>query len=188
MHPLSHPDLVIQRQKPVCFWSHDPAVQRSHGAMVLRSYGPITIVLLALVALASSARAQIRPLQDVVPLGELEIRTGDLINLATSLSDAVQERKSAQLSVQTLQKLQPSVAVTGLEMQIAQLNVEAAENKVRILRAIAESQLGVARAKLEFLRRIANNQNGTAQVDAANPHIQQAQAIVQILQLILEIK
>jgi hypothetical protein len=133
---------------------------------------------------------QITPLEDVVPLDQLEIRTDDLIRLATSLADGVRELKTAHLSVKTLQTLQPNANVTGLEYQIAQLNVQASESKVKVLRAIAESQLVTAQAKLEFLRRIAASQNTqlrTSDIES-NPRVQQAEATVRILRLILEIK
>jgi len=128
--------------------------------------------------------SQVTPLQDIVPLDELEIRAGDLVDLTTSQADAVRELKTAQLSAKTLQALRPSASVTNLEMQIAQLNVQAAENKVRILRAIAEAQLATAQAKLEFLRRIGNGQVG----DGVSPRIQQAEATVRVLQMIVDIK
>jgi hypothetical protein len=134
--------------------------------------------------------SQITPLADVVPLDQLEIRTDDVIRLATSLADAVRELKTAEISVKTLQSLQPSAAITGLEMQIAQINVQTSHQKVTILRAIAEAQLATAKAKLEFLRRIGGAQNGEVQITDAptNPQIAQADATVRILQMILEIK
>jgi hypothetical protein len=134
--------------------------------------------------------AQFAPLGDVVPLDQLEIRADDVIRLATSLADAVRELKTAQLSVNTLQSLQPHAAVTGLETQIAQINVQTAQHKVTILRAIAEAQLAAARTRLDFLRRIGGVQTGEAVVTDTQtiPQVAQAEAMVRILQMILEIK
>ena len=146
--------------------------------------------LAALLLYLPARGSQITPLADVVPLDQLEIRTDDVIRLATSLADAVRELKTAEISVKTLQSLQPSAAITGLEMQIAQINVQTSQQKVTILRAIAESQLATAKAKLDFLRRIGGAQNGEVQITdtPANPQVQQAEATVRILQMILEIK
>jgi hypothetical protein len=140
-------------------------------------------MLVAAVGLLTARGNQITPLADVVPLDQLEIRTDDLVRLATSLADGVRELKTAELSVKTLQSLQPSAAITGLEMHMAQINVQAAGQKVAILRAVADAQLSIAQAKLDFLRRIGDVPEG-----GASPQIQQAEAIVRILQMIREIK
>jgi hypothetical protein len=133
---------------------------------------------------------QVLPLEDVVPLEQLEIQTNDLIELTTALADGVRELKTAELSMQTLQALQPSAAITGLEMQIAQINVQTAQHKVNILRAIAQSQLAIAQARLDFLRRLGAGPNGAAQAtdSATNTRVSQAEATVRILQMILNIK
>lgn len=133
---------------------------------------------------------QITPLGDVVSLDQMEVRTDDVIRLATSLADAAGQLKTAQLSVNTLQSLQPSAAVTGLEMRIAQINVQTAQHKVTILRAIAESQLAAAKTRLDFFRRIGGVQQGQAVATDAqsNPQVAQAEATVRILQMILEIQ
>jgi hypothetical protein len=159
--------------------------------MRFRALAAVLVCGLAAAMFLLSARAnQITPLADVVPLDQLEIRTDDVIRLATSLADAVRELKTADISVKTLQSLQPSAAITGLEMQIAQINVQASQHKVTVLRAIAEAQLDTAQAKLEFLRRIGGAAAGDAPAAQAvtNPQIRQAEATVRILQMILQIK
>jgi hypothetical protein len=146
----------------------------------------------ALVPAPRLAHGQITPLEDVVPIAELEIRTDDLVRVATSYADAVRELKTAELSVKTLQVLRPTANVTNLEMQIASINLKTAEQKVQILRAIAENLLMTAQAKLDFLKRMeAGDQApapGATPPPQSNPRLAQAEATVRILQMILEIK
>jgi hypothetical protein len=172
--------------KPRAEFNSLPLPPKRFAGRIVLIAGGLAAALLFLPARGS----QITPLADVVPLDQLEIRTDDVIRLATSLADAVRELKTAEISVKTLQSLQPSAAITGLEMQIAQINVHASQQKVTILRAIAEAQLATAKAKLDFLRRIGGAQNGEVQITDApsNPQIAQAEATVRILQMILEIK
>lgn len=170
--------------------THTAAACGLHQRSISRGViaGVFTALVMA-VALASSAPGnQITPLEDVVPLTELEVATDDLVRIATSMADAVREFRTAELSVKTLQKLQPNAAITGLEMQVAMINARTAQSKVRILRAIAEKQLAIAQARLEFLRRL--GQDGEAEGGAvqASPRITQAEATVEILRMILDIK
>ena len=150
------------------------------------------LLLMALVGDPRLVRGQITPLEDVVPIAELEVRTDDLVRVATSYADAVRELKTAELSVKTLQTLRPNANVTNLEMQIASINLKVAEQKVQILRAIAENLLRMAQAKLDFLKRMeAGDQApapGATPPAQSNPRLAQAEATVRILQMILEIK
>lgn len=170
-------------QTLICHLASVIAYSRSSRPRFGAWAGVLAGTLTACAFAPSRGAAQVVPLQDIIPLDQLEIRAGDVIDLATSQADAVRELKTAQLSMKTLQMLQPSAAVTGLEMQIAQLNVQAAESKVRILHAVAEAQLATARSKLEILQRLGNGQNP----DVTNPLIRQAEAMVRILQMIIAI-
>jgi len=132
---------------------------------------------------------QVVPLEDVVPLAELEIRADDLVRVTTTYADAVREMKTAELSVKTLQALRPSATVTNLEMQIASINLKTAEQKVKILRAIAENLLLTAQAKRDFLKRMEENEpSGATTTPQASPRLARAEATVRILQMILEIQ
>ncbi|MBN2024901.1 MAG: hypothetical protein JW809_19140 [Pirellulales bacterium] len=153
-----------------------------------------TLLLAAFAGSPRIAHGQITPLEDVVPISEFDIRMDDLIRLATASADAVRELRTAELSVKTLQALRPAANVTNLEMQIANINVKASEQKVRILRAIAESLLRTAQAKCDFLKRMETTDQPAAPSDPAdatnqaNPRLVQAEATVRILQMILEIE
>jgi hypothetical protein len=177
----------IRRTTDAAIW----AVATS-GRSAASWLGVAILLLAALVQSPRLAHGQITPLEDVVPIAELEVRTDDLVRVATSYADAVRELKTAELSVKTLQTLRPSANVTNLEMQIANINLKTAEQKVQILRAIAENLLMTAQAKLEFLKRMeagdqapAPDAKPTAQ---SNPRLAQAEATVRILKMILEIK
>lgn len=162
------------------------------GSGARHTFWAIAVLLLApLVLDARQAAAQIVPLEDVVPIAELEIRMDDLIRVATNYADAVREMRTAELSVQTLQTLRPNANITNLEMQIANINLQAARQKVNILRAIAENLLETAQAKCDFLRRMEGNGDaapGTTRPALANPRLARAEAAVRILQMILEIQ
>ena len=121
----------------------------------------------------------------------METATDDLIRLSTSYTDALRDLKIARVSVDTLQTLRPNVVVTNLELQVATLNVEAAERKVKLLRAIAEKQLMAAENKLEIVKYLEarfgepsndNNLNDRQFIRA------QDEATVQILKMILEMQ
>ncbi|MBM97938.1 MAG: hypothetical protein CMJ77_02340 [Planctomycetaceae bacterium] len=127
----------------------------------------------------------------LVSWNQLETATDDLIRLSTSYTDALRDLKIARVSVDTLQTLRPNVVVTNLELQVATLNVEAAERKVKLLRAIAEKQLMAAENKLEIVKYLEarfgepsndNNLNDRQFIRA------QDEATVQILKMILEMQ
>jgi len=171
-------------------WKTAPAVPLAGGARC--RLGRALLLLAVLVQAPQWARGQITPLEDVVPLAGLEIRTDDLIRTATSYADAVRELKTAELSVKTLQALRPAANVTDLEMQIACINVRTAEQKVRILRTIAESLLATAQARRDFLRRMEAGGQAPSPEAAppaqSNPRLAQAEAAVRILEMILKIE
>lgn len=96
------------------------------------------------------ASAQV-PTDALTQLSMLDTPTDDLIRIGTAYADALRELKVARLSIDTVQTLRPSAVVTNLEVQIAQLNLEAAERKLTILRAIVEKQLAAAENKLEII-------------------------------------
>ncbi len=138
-------------------------------------------------------QAQVAPLSDVVALDELETTTGDLIRLATAYSEAMREVKTARMSVQTLQSLRPAAVITNLELQIAQVNVQAAESTLRVVRMIVEKQLAAAEAKLEivrYLETIGEQVNGDAKavLGQSRSRVAQAEATINILKTILAMK
>ena len=127
----------------------------------------------------------------LISWNQLETATDDLIRLSTNYTDSLRDLKIARVSVDTLQTLRPNVVVTHLELQIANLNVEAAERKVKLLRAIAEKQLMAAENKLEIVKYLDarfgependNNLNDRQFIRA------QDEATVQILKMILEMQ
>ncbi len=90
----------------------------------------------------------------ILQLDMLDTPTDDLIRLSTAYADALRDLKSARLSIDTVRGLLRSASVTNLELQIANINLEAAERKVQILRMIAEKQLEAAENKLEIVKYI----------------------------------
>jgi hypothetical protein len=94
------------------------------------------------------------------------------------------------LTLETLTALRPNVVITSLEFQIAQANASAAEQKVTVLRMIAEKQLLAAQARLETLQRIESLGEKVlpGEVAAAKNRVRitQAEATVKILKMILE--
>lgn len=176
---------TCQKQPLVAKW-HIDGWERARPMASL-----LLIAITAAMASPQTASGQVTPLEDVVPIAELEIRTDDLIRVATSYADAIRELKTAQLSVRTLQSLRPNANITSLEMQIASINVKAAESKVRILRAIAEKLLAMAQAKLDFLKRMEQGDMPTPNslpASQISPRLAQAKFTVEILQMILEIQ
>jgi multidrug resistance efflux pump len=148
----------------------------------------------------STVHAQIEELaglDSVVSLTALETPTDDLIRLATAYADALKEFKTAQLNLETIQKLRPNAVVTNLEVQIAQLNLEAAQNKMKVIRAIVEKQLAAAQDKLEIIKYLETLGNGPAGAAAANADVPangrnyvraQDEMTIQILKMILAMR
>jgi hypothetical protein len=160
-----------------------------------RQIGLTIVLALALSAIGSKsalAQAQVAPLADVVGLDELETSTADLIRLATSYSDALRELKTARMTVSTLQSLRPAAVITNLEVQVAQINVEAAETKVLIMRTIVEKQLAAAQAKLEIVKYLETmGEQGQGNANAlgqSRSRVAQAEATINILKMILALK
>lgn len=108
------------------------------------------IALLSLLVLNSKASAQ--AITDVIPLDQLDTPTDDLVRLSTGYADALRDYKVAKLSIDTVRTLRPNVVVTNLEIQIAALNLEAAERKVNLLRLIVEKRLAAAENKLRIMK------------------------------------
>jgi hypothetical protein len=164
------------------------------GSRNRRGMARAALCLAALLSVWLSApiHAQVVPFANVVPLDELETPTDDLIRLSTSYADAVRELKTARLTIDTLQTLRPSTLITSLEVQIAQVNVEAAEAKVRLLSAIAQKQLSAAEAKLDLLKRLEamQKQNGNEATGLGENRLRiaQAEATIAILKMILAVK
>ena len=156
------------------------------------------VTWISAVLLAASVLCSQSALGQIIPSDELEVRTTDLIRLAGSYADAVGELKVAKIRVATLTALsQTSLLVSRLEIDVAKINVQTAETKIAVLRAIAEKELAAAQAKLEMLRRLekAAEKLSTDATDATatataqtKPMIAQAEATVRILQMILAIK
>ena len=139
-----------------------------------------------------SAQGTLDSLGDMIPTTQLDTPVDDLMRLATTYADALKELKVARLSIQTIQSLRPNAVVTNLEMQIATLNLEAAEQKVKVLRAIAEKQLAAAQDKLEIVRYLENefgaaDENG-GRINQRSYVRVQDEATVEILKMILAMK
>ncbi len=160
-------------------------VKRSGSVRIL-----LTLLWSAVALAAESGYAQITPLEDVVPLEQFDVRDDDLIRLSTAYVDAMRDLKNAQLSLNTLMALRSNAVITSLELQIASINAQTAEQKVRLLRAIGEKLLAAAEAKLEILRRMENVGRKAQSPDAAGSQnrikIAQAEATVKILKMMLE--
>lgn len=144
--------------------------------------------IIALAISGAEAFGQTTPLEDALPLAELEVRADDLIRLSTASADAVRELKNARLTLETLATLRPNAVITNLEYQIACTNAETAQQKVRLLRAIAEKLLAAAEAKVEVLQRLESLGKAGAGPPAARERVRlaQAEATVMILKMIIE--
>jgi hypothetical protein len=132
------------------------------------------------------------PLADVVPTwDELETPVDELMRLATGYADAMREWKTAKLTADTLQVLRPNALITNLEVQIARVNVETAEAKVVVLRAICQKQLEAATSRLELIKRLESigaQAPAEGGVNQSRIRVMQAEATVAILKMILAIK
>jgi hypothetical protein len=137
------------------------------------------------IALAGEA-AQGQTFPELVVQSETDIRSDDLIRLSTSYAEAVQEFRTAELRLKTLRVLGGNSNVTGLEVQIAQIDLSVAESKLRILQAIGEKLLAIAVARGEFYRRLQQEGNlPVAPGGTTSPQLRQAEADLRILQMIL---
>ena len=166
-----------------------PGIAGGRGSRPMR-----TLLMLGWCAVAfvvTQACAQ-TPLEDVVPLAEYEVRNDDLIRLSTAYVDALRDWKNAKLSLDTLTALRPNAVITNLELQIAMINAQTAEQKLGLLRAIAEKLLAAAEARLEILRRMEKLGEKTQAPDAGGTRnrvkITQAEATVKILKMMLQSK
>jgi hypothetical protein len=149
-----------------------------------RTLGTIVAAMLLLVSLAAgTARGQ------TLQIPDNQVRTSDLIRLATSVADALGELKVAQLKHGTLQRLSASTPITGLEIRVAEIGVATAEQKVGFLREIGKAELAAAEANLEMMKQLWNEfeQPGAA-ADAPKPGIVRAEADIAILKMILAAK
>ena len=138
--------------------------------------------LIATAAIVSHCSGQDLP--DLIPATETDIRSDDLIRLTTEYSDGVLEYHSANLRLRTLQRLGASTTVTGIEVQLAQLNLATAENKLRILQAIGEKMLALAESRAAFIRRL-ELEGDLPATSPASPRLQQVEADLRILKMIL---
>ncbi len=162
-----------------------PRAPRMLGALLL-----LAVTGLGGYSPTACAQGQSMSLDGVVPLSALETPTDDLIRLATSYADAFRELKIARLNIETVNKLRPNAVVTNLEVQIASLNLEAAQRKVQILRAIIEKQLAAAEDKLEIIKYLETLGDPAAGRGQNGPNERsfiraQDEATVRILKLIL---
>ena len=136
--------------------------------------------------LICSAAAQGQTLAELeLPIGETEIRSDDLIRLATSYGDAVLEYRTASLRLTTLRRIGSSVSLSGVEAQLAQVELQSAANKLQILHAIGEKLLAVAHSRAEFFRRLEREGELPAAGAAPSPMVQQAEADIRIIKMIL---
>jgi hypothetical protein len=174
-----------------------PAVYGSNSRL-LRRWILAAVLTMGLFAFcAAISPAQNIPLNDLVPLQDLEVRTTDLIRLVEAYSDGLRDLKVAQLNLEALTTLSASTVVSQLEIRIAKLNVQTAERKVTIFRVIAEKELAATQAKigiLEQMEKVGEKADKTEKPVAAAPtsqnrvRIAQARAVANILQMILEMK
>jgi hypothetical protein len=141
------------------------------------------VAFLGVMTAASIGRGQ------TLPMPDNQVRTTDLIRLATDTADALGELKIATLKLQTLQTLSASTPITSLELKSAEIGVATAEQKIAFLRKITEKELNAAKANLETLKKLWG-MVGTE--DAADgpprPDIIRAEADIEILQMILDAK
>jgi hypothetical protein len=157
-----------------------------------RRYLAIVAALSLLLIGGRFCNAQNIPLSDLVPIQELEVRTNELIQIATVYTEGQRDLKVAQLNLEALASMSTKTVVSQLEIRIAKLNVAVTERKVAVYRAIAEKQLAATQAKLEILEQMEKiGEKGEKKEAAAPPSqnrvgIAQARAMVNILQMILE--
>lgn len=150
----------------------------------------VALLFIATAGVPGVVRAQegVVGLDSVVSLTALETPTDDLIRLATEYADAVKEAKVAQLNIDTINRLRGNAVVTNLEVQVANLNLEAAQRKLAILRAIVQKQLQAAQAKLEivkYLEGLGGDEQPNVPTQSSSVRAQD-EATVRILKMILD--
>jgi len=132
-----------------------------------------------------------------IPTDDESTRISDLVRLATSYADTLGELKIATMQVETLTALRQSIVVTNLEIAIAKINRQTAENKIRILRAIVEKELAAAQARLAMLKQLEATTTKLAPSDtppvppASRPAwraIADAEATIRVLEMILALQ
>jgi hypothetical protein len=156
-------------------------VHRSHSFRHAVCGNRLLGLLVVVMAAAGMAQGQTLPGVDT------QVRTSDLIRLATSSSEALGELKIAQLKLETLQALRATTAVSSLEIRAAEITVTTAEQKVGFLRKIAEAELAAAKADLETQKQLLKMIEQDPAADAPpRPRLVRAEANVAILQMILD--
>jgi len=125
------------------------AADRGAGSwrLVQRLVCGVALLLGTSILSTASARGQI-------PTDDETIRTNDLVRLATSYADAMGELKIATMRVETLTALRQSIVVTNMEIEVAKIQRQTAQNKILILRAIVEKELAAAKARLTMLKQL----------------------------------
>jgi hypothetical protein len=103
----------------------------------------------------------------------------DLIKLATEYSDAVGNAKLAAGRLDLARRDQATGSGSAIDLLTAQVNLETASNKVRLLRAIAESAAEGVRVELEYVHKLVEKGFAPASQEA------QGRAKLRILELIL---
>lgn len=167
-----------------CQSTRRPANGRKRHMKLVRRIPWMIVAVVVFVCLGNAVARGQSVLDEDTP-----VRTTDLIRLTTSSADAIGELEIAELRLETLEGLRLSVAVANLEIRVAQVNVATAENKVRILRKIAEKEMSLAKAKLDRLRQLWKPDPSEEPGDAKPPvEIVQAEATIDVLQMILDMK
>ncbi len=137
-----------------------PRSNRRDGHVLLRNLRrPACLIACLLAVLIIDADCHAQADIEALPLLQLDMLdtpTDDLLRLAEAYPDALRDLKAAQLSIETVTRLRPSAVVTNLEVQIAKLNLEAAERKAAIIRMICEKQLRAAENKLAIVTYLEN--------------------------------
>lgn len=168
--------------------SSNSVTQQSGRAMrgvSLARTGRLVAILLGLVLVAAPRAVQAEPtvLDAASALRALETPTDDLIRMASEYADAVRDLKIARLNLETVQRLKPNAIITNLEVQIAALNMEAAQRKAQVLRVIVEKQLSAGEDRIEVIKQL--EKLGAQTPTQRNYELIQAEATVKILRMIL---
>lgn len=115
----------------------------------------------------------------------------DLVRLTTSYADAAAELQIATLTLNTLASLPPGAAFTNLDMKIARINVDTAQQKTAIIRRVVERELSAAQSNVAILEQIEKALRGADSAPVAqqtNLRLARARETVEILKMILAVK
>ena len=123
---------------------------------------------------------------DLLSATENSIGSDDLIRLTTAFAEGAQEYKTADLRLKTLRSLGANASLTGLETQVAQIQLNTAASKLQVLQAIGEKFQLIAKARVDFFRQLEkeNGERGVAGGKLTSP-LRQAEGDLRIVNMIL---